>query len=331
MTALPRSRGAPGRMARVASGLLTLLVGAVLCAAPVTSLLALGWLSRQMAWRVQQQFGMAAEAPGWILGARDAGRGAGRWEQALGGLSANISGGVRSLTALLAWSLPFTALWLGAWWAGWENSFNKGYEQAFAGPSVFVAGLGVAAVLIPVIPVMLAHMAAEGRLAAAFQIRRICGVIAMSGWRFAGLAALTFLAGLPFIGVHGFIMLAPGAFPAIAAMTLEQIADLRGWLAIGTAGYTFSALWVLRSLAARLYAHGASRAAGLRPGLWDGSLAAEVAMPARARSRVLTGLWVGIAMAAGAGIVAQIVVAQFINHAWWRWVFHPVFALPWAG
>ncbi|MFM2388785.1 MAG: hypothetical protein RLZZ437_340 [Pseudomonadota bacterium] len=327
MTALAGSRGAPGWLVRMGQGMLALLVGAVLCAAPVTSLVALGWLTRRMAWRVGQRFDLIAETPGWILGAR----GTGRWESALGGLSANISNGLRSLTALLAWSLPFSALWLGAWWAGWENSFNKGYEQAFAGPMVFVAGLLIAAVLLPVIPFMLAHMAAEGRLAAAFQLRRIRGVMAQAGWRVAALAVLTFVAGLPFIGMHGFATLAPGAFPQVAEMTANQMVTLRGWLDFGTAAYAFAALWVLRGMAANIYATAAPRAAGLRPGLWDGAQAAEVAQPARARSRALTTLWVGMAMAAGAGIGAQMVVAQFINHAWWRWVFHPFFALPWAG
>jgi hypothetical protein len=308
-------------------GMLALGLGAVLCVAPVTSLIALGWLQRRMAWRIATRFGMVAEAPGWLLGKREAGW----WERALGGISANISNGLRSLIALLAWSLPFTVFWLGAWWAGWENSFNKGYEQAFAGPTVFLMGLLIAAVLLPVVPLMLAHMAAEGRLAAAFQLRRLKGVVAQAGWRHAGLTVLTFVAGLPLIGLHGFVTLAPGAFPTIDAMTGEDIVALRQLLALGAAAYVFAALWVLRGLAARLYALAAPRAAGLRPGLWDGSTASEAALPAKARSRILTTVWISIAMVAGAGIGAQIVIAQFINHAWWRWVFHPFFALPWAG
>ncbi len=307
--------------------MLALCLGTLLCVAPVTSLIALGWLSRRMCWRIHQQFGMQTDTPGWVMGLRERGR----WERALGGLSANISHGLRSLTALAAWSLPFTALWLGAWWAGWENSFNKGYEQAFAGPSAFLAGLLIAAVLLPVIPLMLAHMAAEGRLAAAFQLRRLRSVVAQSGWRFAALAVLTFGAGLPFIGLHGFATLAPGAFPAIGAMTGDDLAGLRNMLALGAAAYAFATLWVLRSIAARIYAFAAPRAAGVQPGLWDGSLAAEVAVPARHRSRLMTALWVMLGMAAGTGFGLQIVVAQFINHAWWRWVFHPFFALPWAG
>jgi hypothetical protein len=327
VTALTHSRGAPGWISRAGLGLWTLVVGAVLCAAPVTSLIALGWLTRRMAWRAGQRFDMVAEAPGWVLGAR----GAGRWERAMGGLAANIRAGARSLVALMAWSLPFSALWLGAWWAGWENSFNKGYEQAFAGPMVFVAGLLIAAVLLPVIPFMLAHMAVEGRLAAAFQLRRIRGVMAQAGWRVAALSVLTFAAGLPFIGVQAFATLAPSVIPQIDVMTPEELLAVRNWLTLVTAGYAFTALWILRSIAARIYANAAPRAAGLRPGLWDGAVASEVAQPARARSRVLTTLWVGAAMAAGAGIDAQLVVAQFIHHAWWRWVFHPFFALPWAG
>lgn len=327
MTALAGSRAGPGWFARVVRGCVSVLIGAILCAAPVTSLIALGWLSRQMTAKIGQRFDGGMQSPGWLLGQREMGR----WERSFGGLSANISTGLRVLVALLAWILPFTALWLGAWWAGWENSFNKGYEQAFLGPSVFLSGLAMAAVLLPVIPVMLAHLAAEERLAAAFEVRRIRGVIAQAGWRFGGLALLTFVLALPFIGRQGFVTLAPGAFPAIADLPPEGIAALRGWLTFGAAAWAFLALWWLRLSAARLYARAAPRAAGLRPGLWDGAFAAGVACPARRASRVLTTLWVMVAMAAGAGLGAQVVVAQFINHGWWRWVLHPFFALPWPG
>jgi len=89
-----------------------------------------------------------APRPGWVMGPR----GAGLVVRLLGGLGANVSAGVRMLAGLAIWTLPFTILWLGAWWAGWENSLNKGYEQAQIGPAVFLAGTILALPLLTLLP-----------------------------------------------------------------------------------------------------------------------------------------------------------------------------------
>ncbi|NJM83953.1 MAG: hypothetical protein HC844_17230, partial [Tabrizicola sp.] len=47
MTALSRSRGRPGRLSRLGSLILDGVVGTLLTLLPVTSLLALGWLTRR--------------------------------------------------------------------------------------------------------------------------------------------------------------------------------------------------------------------------------------------------------------------------------------------
>ena len=53
-----------------------------------------------------------------------------------GSLGANLKLGAQSLFNIWVLTLPPCALWLFAWWGGWENSFNKGYEQFAVGPSV---------------------------------------------------------------------------------------------------------------------------------------------------------------------------------------------------
>jgi hypothetical protein len=84
-------------------------------------------------------------------------------------------------------------------------------------------------------------------------------------------------------------------------------------------------------MAARLYADAAPQAAGLRPGLWDGSVASEAATPGRPRSRISAGVSLIVSVAFAWGVGALILMAQFLDHAWWRWITHPYFALPWAG
>jgi hypothetical protein len=322
----------PGRLSRLARLLLNGAIGTLFCTGPVTAILALGWLTRHQGHLARDRFGAAEETPGWLLGPREAnGRPTGRLARALGGLAANIRMGLIALTALLAWTLPFTLLWLGAWWAGWENSFNKGYEQAFVGPSVFLFGALLAALILPVLPLMLSHLAAEDRLSAAFELRRLRSLIAQAGWRIPALSLLAVLFALPFAAARGLITTATDWAPWIEDLTSDEVAALKGQIALALAALAFLSTWILRALATRAYASAAPRAAGLRPGLWDGAQAAEAARPAKARSRLLTALWYGSAMAASLALSFLILAGQFLDHAWWRWLFHPALTLPWAG
>jgi hypothetical protein len=332
MTALTRPTYRPGRLARLGGFLVNGVIGTVLCTGPVTAIIALGWLTRRQGHFARDRFGAAEEAPGWLFGPREVnGRPTGRVARAVGGLAANIRSGLMALTALLAWTLPFTLLWLGAWWAGWENSFNKGYEQAFVGPSVFLSGAFLAALILPALPLMLAHLASEDRLSAAFELRRLRGLVAQSGWRIPAFSVLTTLLALPFFAVRGLITTSGDWAPWIADLTPDELAGLQGRIALALAAIAFLGTWTLRALAARIYVTAAPRAAGLRPGLWDGAQAAEAAEASRPRSRLLTSVWYGIAMAATLGTAFLILAGQFLDHGWWRWLFHPALTLPWSG
>lgn len=332
MTTLAPAAYGPGRLARLGRFALNTGIGTLLCTGPVTAVIALGWLARRQGHLARDRFGTGEEAPGWLLGPHEqAGRPTGRLIRAVGGLAANIRSGLLALTALLAWTLPFTLLWLGAWWAGWENSFNKGYEQAFVGPSVFLLGAFLAALILPALPLMLAHLAAEDRLSAAFELRRIRGLVAQAGWRIPALSLLATLFALPFFAARGLITTATDWAPWVQDLTPDAAADLRGRIALALSALAFLTIWILRSLAARTYATAAPHAAGLKPGLWDGAEAAEAAVRAQRRSRLMTALWYGIAMAATLATAFLILAGQFLDHAWWRWLFHPALTLPWAG
>ncbi len=327
-----RLPGAPRRLARLGRLALDGTVGSLLCTGPVTAVIALGWLTRRSGHVARGSFGFTETAPGWIAGPKERnGRETGRLALAIGGLAGNIRAGLITLAALLAWTLPFTLLWLGAWWAGWENSFNKGYEQAFVGPSGFLAGIFLAVLLLPALPLMLAHLATEDRLSAAFELRRIRSLVAQAGWRIPALMALTTACALPLAGARGLIATATDWVPWLVDLPADEIAGLQGRIGLALAAWTFLSLWLLRGLAARIYARTAPLAAGRKPGLWDGAAAAEAAQPARAASRSLTLLWYLLAMACGFGLTFLILAGQFLDHAWWRWILHPYLSLPWPG
>jgi hypothetical protein len=332
MTALSRPAFGPGRLGRLGRLIIDTSIGTLLCTGPVSAVIALGWLARRSGHHARDRFGAAEEAPGWLFGAREYnGRSAGRIARMLGGLGANIRSGLMALTALLVWTLPFTLLWLGAWWAGWENSFNKGYEQAFVGPSVFLFGVLGAAAVLPVLPLMFAHLGTEDRFSAAFELRRLRSVVAQAGWHIPALSILTTLCALPFAAARGLVTTATDTWPALEEMSPDQIAEIKVQIALALAAISFVSAWLVRSLAARIYSRAAARASGLKPGLWDGAQASEGAIAATRRSPVILMLWYGLAVAPSFGLCFLILVGQFLDHAWWRWLFHPALTLPWAG
>ena len=288
---------APSRVGRLARGVLDLAVGGLLCATPVTSVVALGWIAR---WMAAVHHG--APRPGWVMGPR----GAGLVVRLLGGLGANVSAGVRMLAGLAIWTLPFTILWLGAWWAGWENSFNKGYEQAQIGPLVFLAGTILALPLLTLLPYAVAHASAEGRLSGFLDLRRILHLTRGAGWRGVMLAMLSVSAAVPLFGLVALPVFVENIVPGFATLPPTDQAGIADLFQLAAAVYAFAALWFLRHLAARICQRD-------RP-------------PGR-----LSPLWLGLSGVVWAGLPVLILVGQFINYAGARWITHPLYLLPWPG
>lgn len=294
----------PGRLIGLVRDL---VVGTLLCLSPLTALIALGWLTRVMGATIARRTGAEVQPVGWILGPR----GQGGVTRIAGGLAANIRGGVLTAAGLAILTLPFTLAWLGAWWAGWENSFNKGYEQASVGPLVWMIATAVALPILAHLPFALAHFAAEGRFAAFFEVRRIRAVFAAAGWRAVWLAFLSSLAVVSFFGLRGLPVFVEGIIPGFAEMTPEdQMRVARGFTLFGAA-LAFGAMLFLRQRAAAIYARACLR---LDP-----------------PSRLARGLWLTLAMVLWLALPVAIVFGQFLNYDPLLWLTHPLILLPWAG
>ena len=314
-------------VARLLGALRTLVLGSLLCLAPVTSVIALGWLMRRMRFVALARAGLPAARPGWLLG-----RGGGIASRALGGLAANLRAGFSAALSLALATMPFASLWILSWWAGWENSFGKGYEQAWVGPTLGIAGVAVFCVTMIWLPMALAHQSVEDRALALFEWRRVRSAVRHAGWGYLALAVATVVLALPLFASRGLVAFASDIVPGFDTMTSGDIAALAGNIALARAVYTFAALLVLRGWAARLYAVAVSRAAnGPEAALWRMSpLARAQAIGRRpwrathlARLAILPVIWFGLA--------AQIFVAQFLNHDWTAWLTHPLVFLPFAG
>jgi hypothetical protein len=328
MTSLASPAATARLPVRLFRAMFNLVAGSVLCLSPLTALLALGWLSRRMAARVDARLGRAAVHPGWILGPR----GKGWIVRLLGGLAANIRDGVIAAAGLAALTLPFTMLWLGAWWAGWENSFNKGYEQSAVGPVTWLLGALIALPILAHLPLALAHGSAEGRFGAFFEYRRIRSVFRAAGWRVAWLALVSVLLCVPFLGVRALPVFIEGIVPGFADMTAAEQLQIAQVFDFAGASLAFVIVLLLRDYASSIYARAVPCAArGHAKAVWQDHDAHAVDSKAREPSRPMAAFWLIMSCAIWSGLPILIVMGQFMNYAPVLWLTHPVFLLPWTG
>ena len=316
-----------GFVGRIIGSLRSLMIGSLLCLTAPTSLIALGWLMRRMRFVAATRAGLAAPRPGWLMATREGSL----LVRLLGGLAANIREGVLAAISLALATAPFAIIWVLSWWAGWENSFSKGYEQAFVGPSLGLTGVVVFCIIMIWLPLALVHQAVENRALALFEWRKIKSAVRHTGWGYVCLAVTTVFFALPLFAGRGLITFASGIVPGFDDMTTDQIAGLSGAIDLSLAIYVFVSLVILRGWAARIYARAvASALDGPDAALWqDSPLAGGHIGGSRSwrlthwmRGVLLVIIWFGLA--------TQIFVAQFLNHDWHVWLTHPYFLLPWA-
>ncbi len=328
MTVIDRSATRIRLPVRLLRAVFNLVVGSLLCLSPLTALLVLGWLTRRMAARVDTRLGRADVHPGWVLGPR----GKGWIVRFLGGLAANFRAGVMSAAGLAALTLPFTMLWLGAWWAGWENSFNKGYEQSAVGPVTWLLGALIALPILALLPMALAHAAAEGRLGAFFEFRRIKSLVGAAGWRVPQLALMSVVLCIPFLGLRALPVFVEGIVPGFADMTPAEKMQVAQAFDIAGAVLTFLIVLLLRDRASSIYARAVPCAArGRARAVWRDHDAFAIASKGSEPSRPMAALWFMISCAIWSGLPLLLLISQFMNYDPVLWVTHPLFLLPWAG
>ncbi len=350
-------------------------VGVLLCLTPVTAILAVGWTQRLMRrsvlkrWHRLSGFGadgsgftdfamgdsLTAEHvawPNWLLGMPDVpwriDAGPGRItvlvRRAAGSLWANLVQGLQASvnTALLV--LPAGALWLLSWWGGWQNSFHKGYEQAWVGPLVGVLGIALFIVVMTYVPLAQARQAAAGHWRAFWDVQLIRRLARQR--RRAGLwlaLAYAFLA-LPVTGIK----VAPLVIGADTdAMPTEAVKALADQFYLLVTAALFPLYILVRLAAARVYARalfdgvrsGAVHLDELSPYEREalGRLRAASTEPrpsghavGRLAAKLPRAAIVALTLAAWFAVAALLYVTQFLNYAWFGWLNHPLILLPWV-
>ena len=363
-------------------------VGILLCLTPLTAILVVGWATRAMQRTVLRswfrkssravengpfpKFARASPStrrlaywPNWFVAedvgarireARAGGAGffgrMGAFLRALGGgFWANLTTGLAVILSTWLLTLPACVLWLLAWWGGWENSFNKGYEQAWVGPVVGLIGTVLFMLAMTYVPLAQARQAAAGSWHAFFNFRLVRRLGSGNALSLLMLTILFVIAGAVTAGFRAGPLAIGNYFPDRVAALGET--DLHRMVAVywlAGAAVTFFAFVILRHAAAKLYAR--SLLSALRTGrvkpkqlskteyefLYDlrlldapersrsGMVMRAMKSSGRGISRLMS---VVLGLALWFAFVALIFVSQFLNHDWFAWVNQPMVQLPW--
>jgi hypothetical protein len=264
----------------------------------------------------------------------------------------NFKIGFQGIFNTFVLTAPSGALMLFAWYAGWHNSFNKGYEQAPVGPLTGIAGIILFIAALYYLPMAQARQASTGDWRAFYQFKLVWRLIRKKWLACFGLALLYSALSIPVT----ILKTVPAFFPQIN----EKLADLPPIQALHfaklyyfyAAFVVFAAFVALRIVAARIYASGLL--ACIRSGALTEDVLAEnewetlhrlgLLAPCPAPSRhflVRTIAWLGTRVGritTGVALflvwftfVAQIYVSEFLLKSPWGrgWINQPLVQLPW--
>lgn len=350
-------------------------LGTLLTMTPITAVLVVGWTQRATARAVARRwhknatggnfaaFASADEEtaplahwPRWIMAdnagelfaqARSAGpvRGLALALRALfGSLWLNATLGLRALIPILIVALPAGLLFLFSWWAGWDNSFNKGYEQSWIGPTVAFAGIAYFILVMTLLPLAEVRQAVNNSWRAFFDVRFLRRAAREAKLGLIGLSAAFVMAGF----VVAALKVGPLGIGNTVA-TPEAAQRIAGGYALLVAATLFPLYVGLRLAAARVYARATAKLAA-KTGTDDFASRERSLIERFSPSDVLprqpgtltkivvtsgsllTGALASVVMfAVWFGLVAEIYVSQFLVHDWMHWVNHPLIQLPWSG
>lgn len=224
----------------------------------LSSLILIGWTYRWMQgsavryWRRKTGVGVADPA-GWPEWAIRSGGGA---RTLFAPLAENLRIGAQALLTTWTLTLPACALWQFGWFAGWDNSFNKGYEQTFVGAGIAWIGIAMFVAAMLYLPIAQARHAATGEWRVVFDFRtnraiakdnRLFNLLLAVGYA-VGSLPLTVLTIAPYFVANN----NPALLDLSAAEQLAWLQRFYFWGALPLVGLFVA----LRLFATRIYARG---------------------------------------------------------------------------
>lgn len=365
------------------------IVGMVFCQTPVTAVIVLGWTLRVMRRETVKvcgrQFRRAGQAsrvwkdsfcvepgpagliywPNWFFSQEPlnellkGNQGAGMvvrfrkvLRRLLGSLGANARLGFAGTINVFALTLPGTLLMLFSWYAGWQNSFYKGYELAHIGPLTGILGILLWIAAMCYVPMAQARQAFLGDWRRFFDFGVVLALIRERWWSCLGLALLYSLLGVPVVVLRVVPYYFPQMNPAWAELSGTDAKELLNTYYFWCALWVFPAFVLLRTAAARIY--GKAWIARLRRcgyqrlqlhGMERMVLEKGGGMECLPENPGRSGIWPQIGRGIGwvgcsAGVIfavlcwfsliAQVYIAQFLNYQPISgWLNHPLVQIPW--
>ena len=275
----------PGRLlARIIWALVKVAIGATLCQYFLGSFIVLGWAQQaaQRAalrrwWRSSPfaasdisfgeftgsypDFARHEQSPNWFLGARLTEQPSVRRnsERIFGSLWLNLRLGIQASFNTSVLTLPGCLIMAVAWSAGWQNSFNKGYENAWYGPVGFITGMILFSLSMCYVPLAQARQAVTGNWKSFYDFKIIYRVLQRRWLGGLGVAVVTALAS----ALAAVFKMAPVVFQYIPQLRdlppLQALVALERYFWVAGA-VQFGLLLLCRTVAARVYANGLSEA-----------------------------------------------------------------------
>lgn len=263
----------------------------------------------------------------------------------------NIRLGIQGILTTWSLTMPACLLWLFAWYDGWNNSFNKGYEQAVVGPLVFILGIILFVVSMLYVPMAQARFASTGAWRSFFQFRLVWRLVRQEWLSCLFLAGLYALFAFPVNILKTFPEFFPQIRPELELLTAEEAIGFLKIYFFWVMLFVLPVFVGLRFVAARIYASGIVR--GLRRGTITEEDLSEnewealhrlglIEAPEPASHHIIVKMLAWIATRAGritSGLligtfwflfVFQILISEFFNfHPIVGWLNQPLVQLPW--
>lgn len=263
----------------------------------------------------------------------------------------NLKTGLQGIFNTWVLTLPGCLLWLFAWYDGWNNSFNKGYEQAPVGPLTGILGIVLFIAAMLYVPLAQARQAVTGEWRSFYQFPLIWRLVRRRWLACLALAGCYSLLSIPVIVMKTAPMFFGQKDASFADLTFAQALKMLNGYFFSTAFAVFAAYVVLRLMAARIYAR------AILNGVQSGAIPvtalgekerAELQRlnliqvdPPRSRHLIIhvAGKTSSLVLRAGAiaataliwfTFVAQIFIAEFfMYHPVIGWLNQPLVQLPW--
>jgi len=263
----------------------------------------------------------------------------------------NVRLGVQGVFNTWVLTLPACVLMLFGWYDGWNNSFNKGYEQFLVGPGISWLGIMLFIAAMIYSPMAQARQAVTGKWRSFYQFRLVWSLVRRRWLACFGLAMLYALCSVPMLILGSIVMFLPNINPKLADLTPAQTIQVLNTYFFWSALFVFPAFVLLRLVAAHIYGTALLKAVQTGAVLQDALAESEwqtlhrlellQVQPPRVRHPVLRIVtWAGtragrITFGFLTGLIwfvfiVQLYITQFFNYRGAQiWLSQPLVHLPW--